>query len=245
MSLVALASCSPPPATVAPAALAPEPQSDGRTRFGFPVAEREELSNRIGVDHDLTVQTTGLAGTANCTDYLGRGFPFCYDEHHGTDYILHGGFDAMDAGSLEVHAAFDGVVIEAVDGNYDRCHIDVGSVTCDGYPMEANRVVIEHADGVHSLYWHLKNGSVLVEVGDTVACGDPLGRIGSSGNSSMPHLHFQVEVPPPLDSGVSFEDVSQDDYLWVDPYAGPFSQPDSYWEEQGLDGALPEPGCTL
>lgn len=200
------------------------------SRFGFPIADRSAISSRIGVDHDPQ-DLGGLAGDASCRDYLDRPFPNCYDEHHGTDYILDGGFRAMDAGSVEVVAAFDGVVVEAVDGQYDRCHGEISGVSCDGHPLVANAVVIEHEDGLRSRYWHLKNGSVAVEVGQVVLCGDVLGRIGSSGISSMPHLHFGVER-------------DGDPGRWIDPYAGPRSQAESFWEDQGLEAGLPEAGCT-
>jgi murein DD-endopeptidase MepM/ murein hydrolase activator NlpD len=52
--------------------------------------------------------------------------------------------------------------------------------------------MIDHGNSEYSLYAHLKPGSVRVKVGDRVAAGTPLGKLGSSGNSTEPHLHFQV-----------------------------------------------------
>jgi murein DD-endopeptidase MepM/ murein hydrolase activator NlpD len=101
-------------------------------------------------------------------------------------------------------------------------------VTCDGNPIEPNYIVIEHPDGIRSEYFHLKKDSVVVEEGQEVQCGDLLALVGSSGYSSMPHLHFEVEI----------------EGEWIDPYAGPFSQAESLWELQGQDFSLPEPGCT-
>lgn len=200
----------------------------GPVRFGFPVADPTTITNRVGVDHDPVVQT-GVLGSAMCTDYLGRAFPYCYDEHDGSDFILEGGFDTMDAGSVEVLAAADGEVIETHDGEYDRCHVEGTTVSCDGYPMIGNQVTLRHADGTTTLYWHLKNGSVAVAVGDEVPCGTVLGLVGSSGYSSMPHLHFEL-----WDA----------DGVVTDPYAGPYSQDESFWAEQNPDPILPGPGCT-
>lgn len=197
------------------------------TRFGFPVREIELISTRVGVDHDPIVHQ-GIAANAICQDYLGRPFPNCYDEHRGSDFILEGGFETMDAGSAEVVAGFDGWVTEIVDSNYDRCHSDLGQITCDGYPIEPNYITIAHPDGVVSQYFHIMQDSAVVEVGQEVRCGETLALIGSSGVSSFPHLHFQVEI----------------DGQWVDPYAGPLSQPDSLWESQGEEYELPEAGCT-
>jgi hypothetical protein len=59
--------------------------------------------------------------------------------------------------------------------------------------MTANFVVIQHIDGSCALYWHMKSGSVTSKaVGQTVAVGEYLGVIGSSGSSSGPHLHFEI-----------------------------------------------------
>lgn len=53
-------------------------------------------------------------------------------------------------------------------------------------------VVVRHPDGVRTLYAHL--ASIDVRVGDQVSGGAILGRVGSSGNATGPHLHFEVRV---------------------------------------------------
>ncbi len=55
-----------------------------------------------------------------------------------------------------------------------------------------NHVVIEHDGGEYSVYAHLKPGSLRVREGDAVKAGDPVGLVGTSGNSTEPHLHFHV-----------------------------------------------------
>lgn len=63
-----------------------------------------------------------------------------------------------------------------------------------------NYVAIDHGNGEFSIYAHLKSGSVNVKVGDVVKAGHVIGKLGSSGNSTEPHLHFQVcDRPEPLD----------------------------------------------
>ncbi|MCB0158071.1 MAG: M23 family metallopeptidase, partial [Caldilineaceae bacterium] len=51
-------------------------------------------------------------------------------------------------------------------------------------------VIVDHNIDYITLYAHLSE--VLVNEGDVVAQGQPIGRVGSSGNSTGPHLHFEV-----------------------------------------------------
>ncbi len=203
----------------------------GETRllFALPLAEPWRIESVVGVDHDPEVQSGNPLAAARCTNYEGDGFPACYDEHDGSDFILEGAFQAMDEGSTPVLAAAPGVVRSVEQDQYDRCHATFDGVSCDGNPMVGNHVILEHADGTTTRYWHLKRDSVRVEVGDEVPCGEPLGLVGSSGNSSTPHLHFEVQVPPAGEV--------------VDPFAGPESQPQSWWREQEGPFELPGQGC--
>lgn len=55
-----------------------------------------------------------------------------------------------------------------------------------------NYVMIDHGKSEYALYAHLQPGSVRMKVGDQVKAGDVIGKLGSSGNSTEPHLHFHV-----------------------------------------------------
>lgn len=55
-----------------------------------------------------------------------------------------------------------------------------------------NHVVLDLGGGVYALYAHLRRGSARVRPGDRVCSGQVLGECGNSGNSSEPHLHFQL-----------------------------------------------------
>lgn len=221
------AGSSTPPYPVAP------PAPEGFPRFRFPIYEEDvgliSPSPVFGVDHDPSSQSRIL-----CLDYAGRGFPFCYDDHTGSDYMLQGGFMTMDNGSARVVAAYPGIVSQARDGQYDRCHTDISiaDVTCDGHPIRANYITIRHSGGWETSYYHLKRDSLLVDVGDTVNCGDIIGLVGSSGYSSGPHLHFEVTTPR--------GDIQ-------DPYAGPESQPYTLWVEQRIhsEGDFPSAASSL
>lgn len=199
----------------------------GALSFRWPLTEPSVIYQTTGVDHDPTVYEE-TAYKIVCLDYLGRAFPWCYDEHEGSDYLLDGGFDAMDAGSTPIVAAADGVVVDVDDGHYDRCHAEGEGVSCDGHEKAPNYVTLEHATGHTTRYLHMMQGSVAVEIGQSVKCGDTLGIVGSSGNSSAPHLHFQLED---AEGAV------------IDSYAGPYSQEETWWVDQGHEEGLPGMEC--
>ncbi|MCA9864255.1 MAG: M23 family metallopeptidase [Thermomicrobiales bacterium] len=90
-----------------------------------------------------------------------------------------------------VFAAADGVVISTLDGLPDQIPaVMPDQSTMSLAEIEGNHVMIDHGDGFYTFYGHLAPGSVQVEVGDTVAAGEQLARVGDSGGSQAPHLHF-------------------------------------------------------
>jgi murein DD-endopeptidase MepM/ murein hydrolase activator NlpD len=91
---------------------------------------------------------------------------------------LHG-WNAVDIGAARgtpIHAAADGTVIVARIGGYNG-----------GY---GNYVVITHENGTQTLYGHMQ--SVIVSSGEGVSAGQVIGYEGTTGNSTGPHLHFEV-----------------------------------------------------
>ncbi|MGP3753898.1 M23 family metallopeptidase [Streptomyces sp. IBSNAI001] len=69
-----------------------------------------------------------------------------------------------------------------------------------------NRVVLDLGDGTYAAYAHVRRGSLQVRAGDTVRAGQRIARCGNSGNSTEPHVHFQLMDHPDLDRarGVPF-----------------------------------------
>src|SRR5262249_19588761 len=118
---------------------------------------------------------------------------------------------SMDAGVPE-YAAAAGTVVAVQDGYYDRNRMQ------GNFP--ANYVEIDHGSGWHTIYYHLRTNTILVHVGDTVVQGQTLGLAGSSGSSTLAHLHFEVRH-----NGDIVEPQYDPSTFWVNalPYQGSFS----------------------
>lgn len=89
-----------------------------------------------------------------------------------------------------VYAVAAGTVVEVRDK-----YADVPINAEGGSPGQHNGVSIRHEGGEHSFYVHLKRGSIRVEVGDRVEAGRRIGRVGNSGGTNRPHLHFTMAIP--------------------------------------------------
>jgi Peptidase family M23 len=112
-----------------------------------------------------------------------------YDRHNGTDFRLPN-LAARRAG-VNVLAAADGQVLRMRDGMPD-ISVSSGEVSSVADRECGNGVVILHDEGWETQYCHLAQGSVLVRAGDRVTAGRPIGRVGLSGKTQFPHLHFTV-----------------------------------------------------
>ena len=91
-----------------------------------------------------------------------------------------------------------------------------------------NHVVLDLGDGVYALFAHLRRGSLRVRRGERVEPGQQLAECGNSGNSSEPHLHFQLMDHPSvlLAAGLPMRFDRLDGERAGVPHAGrPFSAP--------------------
>ncbi|GEQ85180.1 hypothetical protein ULMS_06880 [Patiriisocius marinistellae] len=157
-----------------------------------------------------------LAFNNNLEDYNcdERTYDWNSGNHEGTDFVLWPyPWKYMQEEVMEIVAASEGIIVDKRDGNFD--------LNCDnsGNPLW-NGIVVEHIDGSQAWYWHFKNGAITNKnIGDTVAQGEYLGAAGSSGSSTVPHLHFEV-----YDANNNL----------IDPYTGPCNMlnNDSWWLNQ-------------
>jgi murein DD-endopeptidase MepM/ murein hydrolase activator NlpD len=103
-------------------------------------------------------------------------------------------------------SATPGIVVQAEDGwpERDPVHpirdifislknaraVNANQAT-DLRSLSGNFIVVETKDG-YAVYAHAQSGSIVVSPGDKVIPGQPLANVGHSGNSTAPHLHFQL-----------------------------------------------------
>lgn len=93
----------------------------------------------------------------------------------------------------EVIAPADGIVISVVD-KYPDSNIDKkGKVVCTAKDIRGNHVLIKHSDYEYSTIAHLKPKSIFVHEGQQIKRGDLIALCGNSGNTSEPHIHYQLQ----------------------------------------------------
>jgi murein DD-endopeptidase MepM/ murein hydrolase activator NlpD len=140
-----------------------------------------------------------------------------YDKHNGTDIRVP--TIAAAKSGVDVIAAADGKVLRLRDGVEDvsvneRGRQSVANTEC------GNGVVVDHGNGWETQYCHMAKGSLSVKPGDPVKAGDRLGRIGLSGLTEYPHLHFTVrkngKAIDPFTSGPESQEcgIKQSASLW-------------------------------
>jgi hypothetical protein len=186
--------------------IAPEPgptpeavaaPSEITTRFRMPLLAHDWWSTVGYVDLD---PAAGAWHDYECG-------PATYDDHTGNDFALRN-FVEQDKVQYVVAGAA-GTVLSTDDGHFDK---ETDGI--EGTPP--NFVVIEHDDGSRSSYLHFKKWSVQVYPGQQVREGQPLGMVGSSGESTGPHLHFSV----------------WQDGVYHEPHWGTCRLGDSLWQDQ-------------
>ncbi|MCG2417703.1 T9SS type A sorting domain-containing protein [Aequorivita sp. F47161] len=165
-----------------------------RPKAGFDDYGYYIINNQV--DHDLTPN-------GNLLDYEcgERTYDWNNGNHEGTDYVLWPyPWKRMQEEIMEIVAAAPGTIIDKRDGNFDMNCVNTGNPNWNG-------IIIEHADGSQAWYWHFKDGAITSKnIGETVSEGEYLGAAGSSGSSTIPHLHFEI-----YDAGNNL----------IDPYEGP------------------------
>ena len=125
--------------------------------------------------------------------------------------VRDGQFNSGDGARNEDYYAYGAEVRAVAPGTVVYVRNDAAEQT-PGEPLTGinapqdfggNQVMVEIGPGLYAWYAHLQPGSVLVDVGDEVKTGQPLGKLGNSGQSTSPHLHFGLLDAPNSATGNS------------------------------------------
>ncbi len=170
-----------------------------------PPVARSTIPLRLPVDGAWTVfwggdtpelnHHVGFASQRRAADLLifdAAGKSHSGDGSRLTDYYAFG---------KPVSAVAPGVVVTAIDGVPESV-----PGRLNPYVVIGNAVIIDHG-GMWSVVAHLQPGSLKVKVGQTVKSGQVLGLTGNTGNSSEPHLHFQLMDGPAFEASYGVEAV--------------------------------------
>jgi hypothetical protein len=93
-----------------------------------------------------------------------------------------------------IYAAADGRVFEVRDGIIENNGNQMDQLPFSMAGVPGNYMIQDIGDGKYAFYAHLIPGSLRVDAGDIIKTGDPIGRLGNSGYSGMPHLHFNLAI---------------------------------------------------
>lgn len=91
-----------------------------------------------------------------------------------------------------IYSVADGAVVQVENSLLENSGDSADVVLNSMIEYAGNHVIIDIGGGVYACYAHCQTGSIGVRVGDRVQQGDVIARLGNSGNSDAPHLHFQL-----------------------------------------------------
>ncbi len=142
-------------------------------------AEEAERQRQLAAAGVVNIPEVSASGTwmmwPTYTHVINSYYGMRTDPVSGVIYRLHAGVDVNSAYGTQIWAAAGGTVILAGwNGGYGNC------------------VMVNHGNGYTTLYGHMS--SIAVSYGQYVTMGQVLGYVGSTGNSTGPHLHFEVRA---------------------------------------------------
>jgi len=129
----------------------------------------------------LDFQYVQIPLSEGATAHFGQTFHGYFSHNGASRYAV----DLSMPEGTTVTAARGGRVLSIKEDSDSGC----GEVSC---ASDGNFVNIDHGDGTKAIYYHLQQDGALVDVGDIVCAGEPIGLSGNTGFSTGPHLHFSI-----------------------------------------------------
>lgn len=117
------------------------------------------------------------------------GVPGTTASHEGIDFV----HDDISKSLVDVKAAAAGTVVYVREGCPESSIFEYNNYQRECGAGCGNHVVVKHGE-IYTRYAHLKDKSVLVNVGDFVECGERIAYMGNSGRSELRHMHFELGV---------------------------------------------------
>jgi len=200
----------------------PVPSSLAHVIAGYSALISSDVSMRIAKTHVNSSEPTllaaplqgggYLAGDACCDNvrharallpldgrfFLGQRFAVDWEQIDDTGHVFRG--DPKDVHSYKIYgkpvfAVADGEVVATENELYDQ----TPGALPQNLPLkdvDGNFAIIKLRDGVYAVYAHMVRHSVTVNAGDRVHRGQQIGKVGNTGNTQAPHLHFQLMDRP-------------------------------------------------
>jgi murein DD-endopeptidase MepM/ murein hydrolase activator NlpD len=162
------------------------PETSAKNRLDSPLDLRfDQLKESLLVDgKNLEILCERLDARRTYLESLPSLWPV-----HG---LLASGFGVRVSPFTDTEVFHHGLDIDAPKGSPIRAAGAGKVVRCGFEPRYGNLVVIDHGNGYRTIYAHLSKR--MVELGDTVRRGDLIGKVGDSGRTTGPHLHYEVHV---------------------------------------------------
>lgn len=157
--------------------------------------ESQEINDKITQYYKQLAQSSSLTSDSISVSKSGYTWPCpgnytltsLWNEDRTT--YNHGAIDIGANYGAQIVAAYEGTVVDV----YNGCSHNWGkSASCGCGGGYGNYVMIDHGNGKMTIYGHLTRA--VVDVGDEVKIGQTIGYVGSTGNSTGPHLHFECRL---------------------------------------------------
>ncbi len=153
-------------------------------------------------------RSTGLA--VNGRIYFAQRFAIDWMQMDDAGRLVHGDPSKVNnytCYGADILAVADGTVVDILNNLDDQIPgklPDPKTITIEN--VDGNHIVLDLGNGIYAFYAHMQKGSIKLQPGDRVKRGQVLGKLGNTGNTSGPHLHFHLMDSPSVlgSSGIPY-----------------------------------------